>query len=145
MLMRHSPARRLARQAFTLMEMMVVVAIIVILSGIAIVAYTTFSDRGNEAKAAAAIKQIDFAVNAYYLDHNNIWPETLAVLQQPDEYGKVYLKADALVPPWQGASYVYDPQGTNNRAMGEAKPDIYIDGPGYRYANWIAGKQPLTQ
>ena len=41
---------------------MVVVAIIVVLGGIAVVAYTSFSDRGNEARISADIRAIDTAV-----------------------------------------------------------------------------------
>jgi len=133
--------RRIARNAFTLMEMMVVVAIIVVLGGIAVVAMQTFSDRGNEAKAAAAVKQIDEAVFYYQLEHKT-YPPSLEALTQPDIFGKTYLKMEALVAPWAGAQYQVDANGPRNHALNQEKPDIFIVHPSgkYMWGNWATGK-----
>jgi type II secretory pathway pseudopilin PulG len=132
----------LARPAFTLMEMMVVVAIIIVLGGIAIVAYTSLGDRGNEAKAAAAVKQIDEAVYYFYLEHKEYPGQDLTVLTMPDKFGKTYLKAEALSPPWPGSQYVIDYNAPYNKALAQEKPDIYIVHPNgkFMFGNWQSGK-----
>jgi general secretion pathway protein G len=139
MLLRKPEKRLSRRSAFTLMEMMVVVAIIVVLGGIAIVAMGTFSDRGNEAKAAAAVKQLDTVVRTYALDHKGYYPATLETLQAQDEFGKVYLTPEALEAPWQGVKYEYRNPGQNNV---DGTPDIWITHPSgkFQFANWKAGK-----
>lgn len=140
MLLRDRSSRSTRRAAFTLMEMMVVVAIIVVLGGIAVVAYTNFGDRGNEAKAVQDIKNIDLAVMEYYMETGmKAFPQSLEELTVPNVYGKVLLKREALLDPW-GNPYVYDPSGQMNSQAGELKPDIYCDRGTYVLCNWASGK-----
>lgn len=137
--------RRIARAAFTLMEMMVVVAIIVVLGGIAVLAYSNFADKGNEAKALATVKQIDMALFDYVNEHKT-YPPDLVFLAQPDAFGKTRLSAEALTPPWPGTKYDWDPQGRRNLEVnGEYKPDVFIIHPSgnYMWGNWASGKQPV--
>ncbi|MFO0967077.1 MAG: type II secretion system protein GspG [Gemmataceae bacterium] len=133
MIVRQHASRLTRRAAFTLMEMMVVVAIIVVLGGIAVVAYTSFSDRGNEARISADLRAIDTAIGEYYLEYND-WPQQLQQLSTPNAFGKVLLEPKYLNDPW-GNPYGYDPTGQKSTAAGSpGKPDIWCD-----HQNFIIG------
>lgn len=56
--------------AFTLIELLVVVAIISILSALAVVNLQHAKERANQARCAANLKAIAYALYAYRLDHN---------------------------------------------------------------------------
>lgn len=138
--------QRSFRPGFTLMEMMVVVAIIVVLGGIGIVVFSNLSDRGNETKAASAVKDIDKAAYFFYLEHN-VYPAKVEDLMNPDVYGKTYLKREALDPPWPGSQYMYTFPGQNMKAVNnEDKPDVWIKHPNgaYGWCNWKTGKIPMN-
>jgi general secretion pathway protein G len=113
---------RQRRLAFTLMEMLVVVAIIVVLAG---VGGAYLLGRLEESKIGAAQAQarvIGEAVRHFYLD-NSVWPNSLQDLLQKNADGKgPYLeKADALLDPW-GRPYQYDQTGQNNARVGAVVP-----------------------
>jgi general secretion pathway protein G len=122
MLIRQDRGRQ-ARSAFTLMEMLIVVAIIVALAGIG--GYYIFgalkeSQEGiAEAQCKGALTQ---ACQNYFMKHNSTFPTSLEQLLQKDALGGPYLEsADALVDPW-GQKYQYDANGPKNNNM---KPDIW--------------------
>jgi general secretion pathway protein G len=127
---------RAARNAFTLMEMLVVVAIIVALAGIGGYYYL---QRVDEAKKQVAVTQVrdtlTKAVQTYKIDHGE-YPPTLELLLVRSETGHgPYLdNVDALVDPW-GRQYQYDPSGANNNGL---KPDIWSESPEGPLGNWMA-------
>jgi general secretion pathway protein G len=130
--------RRLAREAFTLMEMLVVVAIIVALAGIGGYYYLRHVDETKKSVAASQTKTVlSQACQSYYLD-NNTWPTSLTDLLQKNPEGKgPYLdSADALKDPWD-RPYQYNPAGTNN---GGTKPDIWSESPYGQIGNWTTTK-----
>lgn len=112
------------RPAFTLMEMLVVVAIIIVLAGVG--GYYLLGQLGQsrESAAKAQIQILTKAVQSYMIDHNGTPPNSLQELLQRDEMGKgPYLDSqEVLLSPW-GAPYQYDPSGRNNNGM---KPDIFV-------------------
>lgn len=116
------------------MEMMVVVAIIIVLGGIAVVAYTSFSERGNDARIGADIRAIDTAIGEFYLEYNQ-FPDSIEQLSATNVTGRgVLLEAKHLRDPW-GELYGYDKTGTHNVAAGNlAKPDVYCS-----RENWVIG------
>jgi prepilin-type N-terminal cleavage/methylation domain-containing protein len=121
--------RILRRAAFTLMEMLVVVAIIVVLAG---VGGAYLIGRLNEAKVDAArikAREISQAVDQYYVDHSQ-YPPSLDVLLQRDQDGKgPYLKnVDAILNPVNNLPYSYDPSGQIGMSKGNTAPtpDVYI-------------------
>ena len=132
--------RRPRRAAFTLMEMLVVVAIIVVLAGIG-GAY--FMGRLEESRVNAAKLQAEVlskAVQQYKVDHNE-FPTDLSLLLQKDAdgHGPYLERADALLDPW-GRQYQYDINGSNNTRVGAVVqiPDVFTMPPGgtMMVGNW---------
>ena len=127
--------RRLARTAFTLMEMLVVVAIIVALAGIGGYYYLQRVDEAKKQVAAQQTKVLTQAVQTYKIDHGDYPASLEALLVRSDEGKGPWLdSADALIDPW-GRPYQYDPAGSNN---GGLKPDIWSEGPEGQIGNWMA-------
>src|SRR5438552_18222927 len=93
--------RHLRRAAFTLMEMLVVVAIIVALAGLGGYYFMGQLEASKESTAQVQARTIQQAVETYQIDHST-FPPTLDVLLQRDADGKgLYLKSrDALLDPW---------------------------------------------
>ena len=89
---------RLARRAaFTLLEVLVVVAILVILATVASIAVTRNLDDARKSKAQLQAAAIAKAMESYYINQNSggQYPTTLGELQ---------------TPPWGGSSFLNDPQ-----------------------------------
>jgi general secretion pathway protein G len=121
MLLRQEPKRR-QRAAFTLMEMLIVVAIIVALAGIG--GYYLIGALSGAQKDAAYLqtKALTAACTGYAAKHAGDFPESLDQLLQKDAAGGPFLESpDALLDPW-GQRYQYDKSGPMNNAM---KPDIW--------------------
>jgi general secretion pathway protein G len=134
-----SETRRIRRAAFTLMEMLVVVAIIVALAGIG--GFFLMGALG-EAKTDLARTQakstLTSACQAYNLKRG-AYPDSLQQLLQQDARGGPYLDdPSAILDPW-GQPFQYDKSGPRNNGR---KPDIWTKDPnnGVDIGNW-----PLTQ
>src|SRR5262249_60484505 len=115
---------RSTRAGFTLMEILVVVAIVVVLAGVGGVAYMNLFGQSKDNIAYTKIKMLDQQVQAYKLRVGH-FPGTLNLLMQPEDGGKKFVTADALLDPWD-REFSYDPNGTLNN--GE-KPDIGCKSP----------------
>lgn len=129
--------RAVTRAAFTLMEVLVVVAILVILAGLVSVVAFRYLDDANDQAAQAGIVKIETAVGAYKLSHQGQYPADLNALIQPEEDGKAaYLAEREIYDPWL-RPYQYEP---NNLHPATRKPRVYSLGanPGVStpIANW---------
>jgi general secretion pathway protein G len=93
------------RAAFTLMEMLVVVAIIVVLAGAGIPIYLNYLDNAKRDVAKSGVKQIETAVTAYKMRYQQ-YPQDLVSLTQPSpiDGAAPMLPPAALVDPW-GRAY----------------------------------------
>jgi len=82
----HQELKRQRRAAFTLMEMLIVVAIIVLLAGIGVVSYFALFDSAKVDVARTQIKSLTTACDAYYLK-NKSYPGQLSDMLQKDPNG----------------------------------------------------------
>ncbi len=107
------------QSGFTLMELMIVIAIIIILSGAIVSRVSTSGERAKVGKATAEVEEIATACRAYYAD-TGVWPDAdangIGVLvsapsNQPaglDEYGNATTGSSPSKSP-----YLEVVQGTN--------------------------------
>ena len=92
-----SRRRASRRAAFTLLEVLVVVAILVILAGVATVATTKYLEDARKNSAVLQCKTVHTACESYYLN--------------PNSSGNYPTSIQELVsPPWGGGSLLKDPQ-----------------------------------
>lgn len=86
MILTPATQRRLRRRAgFTLLEVLVVVAILVILSTVAVVATTRYLEDARKSRAQLQCKSLQSACEAYYLNSQsgNNYPQQLTDLLNP--------------------------------------------------------------
>ncbi len=87
------------RQGFTLIELLVVVAIMGLLAALAVVALNNARQRARDARRVADVKQIQTALELYYLD-NNEYPNADATSSDID--GKCISGNGAIADPCGG-------------------------------------------
>jgi general secretion pathway protein G len=122
--------RRRARPGFTLMEVLLVLAILVILGSLAVGVFTGVQSRANQNAAKSQIGLIDSQLRQYHFDVGQ-FPTDLSALRavpvdvpDPNKWNGPYLDRDVPVDPW-GRDYMYNPSGGRNTD----KPDIWSVGP----------------
>ncbi len=119
------------RGGFTLMEMLIVVAIIVMLAGVAAYSYTTYLEKARENTAKLQITHLEEAVQAYNIDNGTL-PESLQALTQAEGGGHARIEAKDILDPW-GKQYQYEP----NNMSPTGKPRISTTSPsGVPISNW---------
>jgi general secretion pathway protein G len=91
------PAAR--RAAFTLLEVLVVVAILVILAGVASISIFRYMDDAKVGRAKADMETLVKAYKTYYTQHSE-WP------QQPGDVAPLLEQGvNAFQSPWPGITY----------------------------------------
>lgn len=119
------------RFGFTLMEMMAVVAIIVMLAGAATWGFMRYQESSRIGKAKMDLSKINLAVETYYTDHNNNYPDNLQVLTVPEGNAPAYLDEKLLIDPW-GRPYRHDFQQRDKTG----RVLIWSEGSGKDIRNW---------
>ena len=114
-------AREALRQGFTLIEILVVVAIIGMLGAVAVPAYMNYLADARISTTRALINNVDVAVKSYNMKHGK-YPESLEVLQEPQEDGRDPWLAGEAVDPW-GNELKYEKQGKKRPKIASAGPD----------------------
>lgn len=135
MILERNPARTHRRAGFSLMELLVVVAILVVLAGVGGVIYLNIQESNYKDAAKLQIKNLETACMVYRTK-NGAFPTSLTdlTMQQPNGDGPLVEPA-ALNDPWQ-RPFQYNPQGNNARY---GRPDIWSDGPNPGDANSRVG------
>jgi general secretion pathway protein G len=100
-----APVRATRRAAFTLLEVLVVVAILVILAGVGVVATTRYLEDARKSKAQMACQGIYQAMENYKnnpANTTNDYPSSLGELINPSIGGTGFLKngQQDLIDPW---------------------------------------------
>jgi len=132
MLLRNDQQRK--RSAFTLMEIIVVVAIILILAGAGALVLPRFLADANVSRAKMDVKTIETAASAFNVKYHR-YPSSVMELTEPTQDGPAYLKEDLRFDPW-GMEYVID---INQRNPKTYVPKIYSNGDpatGIPISNW---------
>ena len=132
-----SHSRVVARAAFTLLEVLIVVAILVVLAGVGGVTYMKFLEEAKEDTAFSQIKNLEKVAQSIQIRQGS-FPGSLSEMTQPSaDGGQPALEAEAIRDPW-GKEYVYDAGGARN---GGRKPDISTTTPtGKVIGNWPGGR-----
>jgi len=144
---RRNPTRRAAmREAFTLIELLLVLVILAILAAVVVPKFTNRSQQAKETAAKTDISSLETALDAFEVDcsHFPSTEEGLGALvnapQNATNWKGPYIKRDIPKDPW-GNTYVYKFPGTHN-ANGY---DLYSTGPDGRdgnddITNWTQGQ-----
>ena len=102
------------RKAFTVIELLIVIAVISILVSIILPRFKGMQDEGNIAKAKGELRTLQTAVESYYIHNNRAYPAALTDLTTatPAIIGTT-VPDDPFAAA--GTSYVYTRGGTSNR------------------------------
>ncbi len=101
--------RTSGRRGFTLAELMVVIVIIGLLATLVIPNVVKRLFTAQAGKAKADIVGIAGAVEAYMIENNGRFPESMEALITPDENGQAFLDRETVpLDPW-GNEYIYEP------------------------------------
>jgi general secretion pathway protein G len=112
--------------AFTLMEIIVVVAIILILAGAGALVLPRFLSDANVSKAKLDVKTIEQAVSAYQIKNGGQFPQSVQSLaERQQDGGPAYIKDNLILDPW-GNPYILD---VGSKHPQTDIPLIYSQGP----------------
>jgi general secretion pathway protein G len=113
---KRTPNSRRRRRGFTLMEVLLVVAILLILASLATVAISR-TLKGTQAKQAKIdISTLSQAINVYFIDVGSYPPTLDALVVQPDglanpqKWNGSYLEKELPADPWNN-QYLYSING----------------------------------
>lgn len=124
----HSTNRR--RRGFTLMEVLLVMAILIVLGSLVTYSFITIRKNAMEDAARVQIKALESACGQYQL-HVGKMPTTLTDLRarpqglaNPDQWRGPYLQDDVPLDPW-GGQYQYE---VSTDSYGNLRPVISSNG-----------------
>jgi prepilin-type N-terminal cleavage/methylation domain-containing protein len=111
----------LRRKGFTILELLIVIAVIAILVGIALPRFKGMQDEGNIARAKGELRMLTTAIESYYIHNNNTLPTALSNLTTATpQIAPSTLPTD----PFGGAAYGYAKGGTTWFVVYSAGPGL---------------------
>lgn len=119
-----SSERQHTRSGFTLVEILLVVAILGILAGVAVVGLKGRTQKANIAAARTSIAAVQTAIDVYETD-NGVYPPNLqALLTKTSEnnWNGPYIKGKMPTDPW-GNEFQYSIKGESGYEIRSAGPD----------------------
>lgn len=121
-------------RGFTLVELVVVCAVLAVLAAMAVYSFPVYQDRAKNARAMAEIRTLEKAIQGYYADRGTFPPDLATV-----GYG-------SLLDPW-GKPYNYGIPGTRTLAGApiNADFDLWSDGSNKNFAPSIAQGNDASQ
>jgi general secretion pathway protein G len=123
-----------SRGGFTLMELLVVVAILVVLAGAAVPLYMNYLEQAKRQMAWTNAKTLEKVADMYKIK-NGDYPTSLAELAAPGTDGKANIEQKDLLDPF-GREYMYAYPGQHSTV---GKPDIWSLGANQNDPNGIIG------
>jgi len=102
-----------SRKGFTILELLIVVAVIAILVGISLPRFKGMQDEGNIAKAKGELRTLQTAVEGFYIHNSVTYPATLAAAAAATPSVINSVPDDPFAAA--GTKYVYVLGGTNNK------------------------------
>jgi general secretion pathway protein G len=134
--MRLRNCRATGRGGFTLMELLVVVAILVVLAGAAVPMYLKYLDDAKSSMAWTNAKTLEHVADTYNIKMGN-YPTSLQELAVRGSDGKPYIEEKDLLDPF-GREYQYAYPGQHSTV---GKPDIWSTGKDGNalIGNWMPG------
>ena len=105
--------RKMLNRGFTLLELLIVLAVIAILIGVALPRFKGMTDEGNIARAKAELRTLQTAVESYYIHNSQAYPAALSDLTTATPQIVTAIPSDPFAA--SGTAYVYTRGGTNNK------------------------------
>lgn len=114
------PTRRTKRSAFTLLEVLIVVAIIVMLAGAGTFFLFPQLEEARKGRAKTDVQKLSGLVDIYKLKHGD-YPASLETLTQPNGGDPPTCSREEILDPW-GKLYQIDSNGPKNLGV---RADIF--------------------
>jgi len=116
------PGNRSRRRGFTLMEVLLVLAILVILASVSILGVTQYMTRANNETAKLKLKALQTAIDAFFLGEGR-HPQSLDELLvfSPKTRSRYIESPNALLDPWQRQILYQPPQQVGSLAEYELR------------------------
>ena len=136
-----APAKLAARrrEAFTLLEVLVVVAIIVILATVSSIYIFRYLEDAKVDTARQNMQNLEKACKTYILKSGGHAPPTLGELLQPSDGGRPFIDGgqSALIDPW-GKPFQYN--GGNVNGAGDPDPVVFTTNPSNNQPIYALGR-----
>jgi prepilin-type N-terminal cleavage/methylation domain-containing protein len=121
--------------AFTLIELLIVITIIAVLASIALPAFIGVKERGDQTKDLSNAKQIALALRQFAIDNNSSYPSHGPAASYPAATGDPANSNEAfwwLFPSADQAGYLQSEQifAVGGSAYTKSNPDNHLDAPG---------------